>query len=348
MRWSRMVTMLDVHAEGEIGRVATGGIGPIPGATMLEKMRYINEVDDSIRRFAVYEPRGTATTTVNLLLPPTHPEAAAGFIVLQADRAHAMSGSNAMCVATALLETGMVAMQEPTTRLMLDTPAGLVGVTATCRDGRCERVALDMVPSFAAELDVRLDVPGLGPVRLDVAFGGVFYALVDARAAGLAITRQNARGLVEAGSLIKRAVNAQVRVAHPVLPGIDHVSYVMFCDRDDDGQGSGELRHATIVLPGRCDRSPCGTGSSARLAVMHARGEVAVGETLRARSVIDSVFDIGITGTTRVGGVPAVLPRIAGRAWIFGMHQCGLDPTDPYPLGFTLSDMWGPDVHVTD
>jgi proline racemase len=344
MRWSRMLTMLDVHAEGEIGRVVTGGIGPIPGATMLDKMRHINEVDDSIRRFAVYEPRGTATTTVNLLLPPSRPEAAAGFLILQADRAHAMSGSNAMCVATALLETGMVAMQEPTTRLLLDTPAGLVGVTATCRDGRCERVTLDMVPSFAAELDVRLDVPELGRVRLDIAFGGVFYALVDARAAGLAITRANARLLVEAGSAIKRAVNEQVRVAHPELPGIDSVSYVMFCDREDDGG----LRNATIVLPGRCDRSPCGTGSSARLAVMHARGEVAVGETLRARSVIDSEFQVGITGTTRIGATPAVLPRISGRAWIYGMHQCGLDPTDPYPLGFTLSDMWGPDVHVTD
>ena len=346
MRWSRMLTMLDVHAEGEIGRVVTGGLLPIPGATMLDKMRHINETDDSIRRFTVYEPRGTAHMTVNLLLPPCRPEAVAGFIVLQADRAHAMSGSNAMCVATALLETGMVPMTEPVTRFTLDTPAGLVGVAAACRDGRCERVTLDMVPSFALELDVRLAVPELGTVRLDIAFGGVFYALVDARAARLAITRGNARALVEAASRIKREVNARLRVAHPTLPGIDTVSYVMFCDRDGDDPTI--LRGATIVLPGRCDRSPCGTGNSARLAVLHARGEVAVGDTLRARSIIDSAFDISITGTTEIGGLAAVLPQISGRAWIFGLHQCGLDPTDPYPLGFTLSDMWGPDVAVTD
>ncbi len=346
MRWSRMLTMLDVHAEGEIGRVVTGGLGHLPGATMLEKLRYINETDDSIRRFTVYEPRGTAHMTVNLLLPPCDPAAAAGFIVLQADRAHAMSGSNAMCVATALLETGMVAMTEPVTRFSLDTPAGLVGVTAACRDGRCARVTLDMVPSFATELDVRLAVEGIGTVRLDIAFGGVFYALVDARAAGLAITRANARRLVEAASLIKRAVNERVRVAHPERPGIDSVSYVMFCDRERDDPAI--LRGATIVLPGRCDRSPCGTGTSARLAVLHARGELRAGETLRARSIIDSEFTAEIAGTARIGGMPAVLPRIAGRAWIFGIHQCGVDPTDPYPRGFTLSDMWGPDVAVTD
>ena len=346
MRWSRMLTMLDVHAEGEIGRVVTGGLPAIPGVSMLDKLRHINEVDDSIRRFTVYEPRGTAHMTVNLLLPPCDPLAAAGFIVLQADRAHAMSGSNAICVATALLETGMVTMTEPETRFALDTPAGLVGVTATCRDGRCERVTLTMVPSFVHDLDVALDVDGLGRVRLDLAFGGVFYALVDARAAGLAITRENARALVDVASRIKRAVNAGVRVVHPERPGLDAVSYVMFCDRERDDPTI--LRGATIVLPGRCDRSPCGTGTSARLAVLHARGELAVGERLRARSIIDSEFQARITGTATVGGVPAVLPEISGRGWIFGVHQCGLDPSDPYPLGFTLSDMWGPDVAVTD
>ncbi len=346
MRWSRMLTMLDVHAEGEIGRVVTGGLPAVPGATMLEKLRHINEVDDSIRRFTVYEPRGTAHMTVNLLLPPCDPLAAAGFIVLQADRAHAMSGSNAMCVATALLETGMVPMIEPVTRFALDTPAGLVGVTAACHDGRCARVTLDMVPAFVHELDVALDVEGLGRVRLDIAFGGIFYALVDARAAGLAITRANARALVDVASRIKRAVNEHVRVAHPERPGIDVVSYVMFCDRDRDDPSI--LRGSTIVLPGRCDRSPCGTGTSARLAVLHARGELAVGERLRARSIIDSEFLARITGTATVGGRPAVLPEISGRAWLFGVHQCGVDPTDPYPLGFTLSDMWGPDVAVTD
>ena len=180
MRWSKTLSMIDVHAEGEVGKVITGGVIDIPGQTMLEKMDHINKVDDSLRRFVAYEPRGAAAISVNLLLPPTRPEADAGFIILQADQAHAMSGSNCMCVVTALLETGMVAMQEPETKVVLDMPAGLITATATCRGGRCERVSLENVPSFAEQLDVPIEVAGLGTITADLAFGGVYYALVDA------------------------------------------------------------------------------------------------------------------------------------------------------------------------
>lgn len=344
MRWSKLVTMIDVHAEGEIGRVATAGFGTVPGNSMIEKMRYINEVDDTIRRFVVFEPRGTATATVNLLFPPTRSDAAAGFLVLQADKAHAMSGSNAMCVATALLETGYIPMEEPYTHLYLDTPAGLVGVTAECRSGRCERTTLDMPPSFVHDLEVPLDVPEIGTVIIDIAYGGVFYALVDVATLGVQINRKAARRLVELASLIKRAVNKQVRVRHPDLPEIDHVSYVMFCDRNRADPSL--LRGCTVVLPGRCDRSPCGTGNAARLAVMHAKGEIKVGDKLRAQSIINSEFQVEVAGQTRVGGGSqgAVLPRVSGRAWIFGTHQCAVDPSDPFALGFALSDTWGPDV----
>lgn len=337
MRWSRTITMVEAHAEGEVGRVVTGGVLDVPGETMLDRMNYINQEDDSLRRFCVFEPRGYASMSTNLLLPPGRSDADAGFIVLQGDKAHAMSGSNCICVVTVLLETGLLPMTEPETVVRLDTPAGLVTATAACRDGKCERVSLDMVPSFVEALDVDVDVSGLGRVRVDAAFGGVYYALIDPGQLGLAIEPSAARALVDAGCRIHRALNEQIRVRHPLYPSIDSFSYMMFVGRREDG----DLVGATVLPPGRLDRSPCGTGNSARLAVRHARGEVEAGETLTARSIIDSRFEVSFRGETRVGERPAVLPRIAGRGWIHGIHQIGVDPDDPYPRGYLLSDTWG-------
>ncbi len=337
LRWQKTITMVEAHAEGEIGRVVTGGVLDLPGRSMLEKMAYLNEVDDSLRRFCVFEPRGAAQMSTNLLFAPAHPEADAGFIVLQGDKAHSMSGSNCICVVTVLLETGMLLMKEPETVVRLDTPAGLVTARAMCRGGKCERVSLDMVPSFVEALDVEVDVPGLGRVRLDIAFGGVYYALVEPRQFGLAIAPEKARALVDAGCRIQRALNAAMTVRHPERAAIEGIAYTMFVDRKENG----ELVGATVLPPGRIDRSPCGTGNSARLAVRHARGEARVGESVIARSIIGSAFEVAFCGETAVAGRPAVLPRIAGRGWIYGIHQIGLDPSDPYPLGFLLSDTWG-------
>jgi len=329
--------MVEAHAEGEVGRVVTGGVLDLPGETMLDKMNFLNHEDDSLRRFCVFEPRGYASMSTNVLLPPTRPDADAGFIILQGDKAHAMSGSNCICVVTVLLETGLVTMTEPETSVALDTPAGLVTAKAACRNGKCERVTLDMVPSFVESLDVDVDVPGLGTVRLDAAFGGVYYALIDPRQLDLSIEPAAARKLVDAGCRIHRALNEQVRVQHPLYPGIEGFAYMMFADRKADG----ELLGATILPPGRIDRSPCGTGNSARLAVRHARGEAAPGETLTARSIIDSRFEVAFLGETRVGDRPAVLPQVSGRGWVHGIHQIGVDPSDPYPQGYLLSDTWG-------
>ena len=342
MRASRVLQMIDVHCEGEIGRVLVSGVLGLPGASMLEKMNYLNEVDDSLRRFCVFEPRGKSQATVNLLLPPCNPEADAGFIVMQPDRAHAMSGSNCICVVTALLETGIIAMTEPKTVVKLDTPAGLVTAMAECRDGKCVRVTLDMVPSFVERLDVVLDVPQLGRVKMDIAFGGVFYALVDADHLNIEIKHENARRLVDIASLIKRAVDENVQVVHPELPSVSGISYVMFCAGTTGHPGV--LRGSTIVAPGRCDRSPCGTGTSSRLAVLHARGELSVGTRVTSTSIINGEFQAEIRGLTTVAGRPAILPRISGRAWIYGRSEMLLDPSDPFPLGFALSDTWGPDV----
>lgn len=338
MRWSKVYNLIDVHCEGEIGKVITSGVLDLPGETILEKMNHINRVDDTLRRFVVFEPRGFVQQSVNILLAPDDPKADAGFIVLQADEAHPMSGSNAICVTTALLETGMVEMHEPETKVVLETPAGLVPATAQCKDGKCERVSLDMPLSFVEELDLEVQTEQWGPVRGDIAFGGCYYAIVDVDQVGLTIEPGNARQLVETGVALKQAFSAVVDLQHPEYPGIDHIAYVMFRSREADGA----IRTCTTLKPGRCDRSPCGTGSSANLAALHARGEIAVGGRSKSRSIIGSEFDVELVGEAVIGNKTAVQPRITGRAWIFGTQQLGLDPTDPFPLGHALSDTWGP------
>ncbi|MEZ5774259.1 MAG: proline racemase family protein [Hyphomicrobiaceae bacterium] len=337
MRWQRFVTMVEAHAEGEVGRVVTGGLPAIPGRTPAEKLHHLNEVDDSLRRFLVLEPRGSAQMSTNILLPTTLPEADAAFIILQGDRAHAMSGSNCICVTTVLTETGMVPMKEPETRLHLETPAGLVRAVARCRNGKCESVTLDMNPSFVLELDLAITVPGLGPVTVDIAYGGCFYALLDCRQLGLRIDRGSARRLVDAGMAVQQALNRQMDIVHPEIPEIRGISYTMLTDWSDDGHPVG----ATIMPPGRIDRSPCGTGNAARMAVRHARGEVKVGEKLVARSVIGSEFGVELVGETEIAGRPATLSRVTGRGFVHGMHTIGLDPSDPFPQGFLVTDTWG-------
>ncbi|MEX3815377.1 proline racemase family protein [Paraburkholderia sp. BR13439] len=337
MRWKKTLQIIDVHCEGEIGKVITGGVIGIPGATMLDKMNYINEVDDSLRRLVVLEPRGCLQMSVNLLLPPTRPEAHAGFIVLQADKAHPMSGSNAICVVTALLELGMVEMQEPETTVVLDTPAGLVTARAACSDGRCTGVSLDMVPAFVEELDFIFDTPKFGKIKADIAFGGVYYALVDVEQVGLKIAPENARELAEFGVGLKDVINSQIRIQHPLFPEINEVAYVMFRNRVSEDL----YQTCTTLPPGRVDRSPCGTGSSANLATLSARGLVDVGSRLKSRSTIGGEFVVELRGKTEVGGKPAVLPRVQGRAWVYGIQQLGVDPDDPLAAGFMLSDTWG-------
>ena len=337
MRWSRAVTMIEAHAEGEVGRVVTGGLPNIPGRTLAEQMRHLNEVDDSLRRFLVFEPRGCAQMSTNILVPRTRPEADAAFIILQPDRAHAMSGSNAICVTTVLLETGMVTMREPETVLTLETPAGLVKATAQCKNGKCERVSLDMTPSFAERLDHVAEVPGIGPVKLDIAYGGCFYALVDAAQFGLAIEPANARKLVDIGMRVQSVLNRTIEVVHPEIPEIRGISYTMLIGWNTEGHPTG----ATVMPPGRVDRSPCGTGNAARLAVRFSRGEIKVGDQVAARSIIGGLFEVELTAVTEVAGRPATLSRVSGRGWIHGMHTIGVDPSDPFQQGFLLTDSWG-------
>jgi proline racemase len=339
MHFEKSLDLLLVHCQGELGHVLMGGVPEIPGETMLDRMNYINTVDDSLRRFVTFEPRAHVAQSVNLLVAPTRDDADAGFIVLQADRAHPMSGSNCICVVTALLESGRVAMREPETVVRLDTPAGLVVARARCEGGRCLSVSLDNVPSFAELLDHDIDTPW-GRITVDIAFGGVYYALVDVGQVGLAIAPDNARALAEVGIELKRVLADQVKVRHPTLTGVDEIAYVMFRNREPDGA----IRTCTTLQPGRVDRSPCGTGSSANLAALFARGEVSVGDVRISRSIIDGEFLAEAIGEAEVGGRRAVLPRITGRGYVYGRSHLRLDPDDPFAAGFALSDTWGPQV----
>ena len=340
MRWKRTIQLLDVHAEGEIGRVAIGGVPKIPGETVAEQLAWLNTdpKGHELRRFLCLEPRGAPIGSVNLLLPAKHPDADAAFIILQPDQAHASSGSNAICATTALLEAGIVEMKEPETVVTLETAAGLVKAVATCRDGRCEKVKLTMVPSFVHELDVVLQTPEWGDIKVDISYGGIFYALVDVGQIGLTIDKGNAAALVRAGMILKSLVNSQVAVVHPEIPAISGVAYVMFRDTEADGT----VRTCTTMWPGRADRSPCGTGNSANLATLHARGRAKVGDVFQSRSIIGTQFEVGFLGETTVAGRPAVIPTIAGRGFTFGLHQVALDPFDPLADGFAMTDVWGP------
>ncbi len=341
MRSTRTFHAVEVHAEGEQGTCYLGSVFPIPGNTMREKLRFINEEDDSIRRYLTTEPRGRPQASANIVYPSMDPEADAGFVILQADRAHAMSGSNTICVVTALLETGSVAMVEPVTDVVLETAAGLVRAKASCSNGHCDRVTFDGIPSFVESLDRPLVVEGYGTINVDVAYGGCYYVFVRAEDLGLKLDRQSARDVVEAATAVSIAARREITVQHPLYPEINFISYVMVIG--DDDPGNGELRGAT-VLSGRVDRSPCGTGNSARLACMSARGQASVGQQFTALSMIDSEFLVEITGTTTVGDRAAVLPRISGRGWVVGSRTVAVDPSDPYQEGFTLSDVWGTEI----
>lgn len=337
MRFSRSIQTVDVHCAGEIGRVITGGVLNIPGATMADKLDHLNKVDDSLRRWLCSEPRSGPAGSFCLLVPACDPRADVGLIILQPDQAHAMSGSNAMCATTALLETGMIPMVEPTSVVTLDTAAGLVKATATCEGGKVVRVTLDMPAAFVMSRDAVIETAEWGPVLYDVSFGGVFYALIDVKQIGMTIAPENARKLAMAGVELRNRIAAMDPALHPTTPALSGISYVMF--RADEPDGA--LRTCTTMRPGRADRSPCGTGSNANMAAWHARRLVKPGDVVTSRSIIGGEFTTEFVAETSIGPFGATRNRVSGQCWIYGISQIGLDPSDPFPTGFTLSDTWG-------
>jgi len=340
MRFSRLINVVGVHAEGEHNEVITGGVIDVPGKTMFEKMTYLETQADELRQFLLHEPRGKVAQCVNLVLPATTPEADAGFIIMESEYYVPMSGTNTICTVTALLETGMVPMREPVTRLTLEAPGGLVSVEAHCRDGKCESVTFRNVPAFVFGLQKPVEVAGVGTLMVDVAYGGMIYAIVDASALGVRLDPSEARDLVELGERIKRAAAVQIPAVHPENPEIHTINQTLFAGPLRVENDVKTARNTVIVSPGRHDRSPCGTGTTARLAIMHAKGEIGVGETFVHESLIGTRFIGRIFEEGRIGPIPTVRVSITGRAWITAFHQYVLDPSDPFPTGYKLTDTW--------
>ncbi len=340
MRSTKTIHVISAHAEGEVGDVIVGGVAPPPGDTIWEQSRWIAQ-DNTLRNFVLNEPRGGVFRHVNLLVPPKEPRADAAFIIMEPEDTPPMSGSNSICVATVLLDSGIVPMTEPVTEMLLEAPGGLVKVRAECSGGKAQRIFVQNLPSFAAELDVPLEVEGLGTLTVDTAYGGDSFVFVDAAALGFSLVPDEAHTLARMGMQITAAANEALGFHHPDNPDWRHISFCLFAGpvaREGNQLRAGA---ACAVRPGKIDRSPTGTALSARMAVLSARGQMGMDDTLTAVSLIGSTFAGRIVGETTVGGKPAIIPEISGRGWITGTHQHMLDPDDPWPGGYRLSDTWG-------
>jgi len=339
MRSSNIVHVVSCHAEGEVGDVIVGGVAPPPGNTIWEQSRFISS-DQTLRNFLLNEPRGGVFRHVNLLVPPKHPNADMGWIIMEPEHTPPMSGSNSMCVATVMLETGIFPMVEPETNLVLEAPGGLIEICARCRKGKVVRVTTKNVPSFVDRLDAQLEVRGFGTLVVDVAYGGDSFVIVSAKDLGFALTQDEARDLASLGIAITNAANDQLGFRHPLNPDWSHISFCQMAGPLERVDGRKTAKNTVAIQPGKLDRSPCGTGCSARLAVLYKRGEIGVGETFIGRSIIDSSFECRIEETGAIGDTETVVPSLSGRAWLTGMHQHMLDPDDPWPGGYKITDTW--------
>jgi proline racemase len=351
MRLDDVIAAVEVHAGGEPGRVITGGVHDVPGATMLEKRNHLRDHGDRLRRLVLREPRGYPAVCANVILPPTHPEADAGFVIMEQAEYPAMSGSNTICTATVLINEGLVRVTEPITELVLEAPAGLIRIRAEVREGRARSITFENVPAFALHLDARVEVPQLGTLMVDVAWGGMFYALADAATLGFRLTPDEGRDMVRVGEMVKAAAREQIPVAHPEQSELAGISIIELT-----GPPSVPGAHAknTVVVSsgtldwsrpesftGVLDRSPCGTGTCARMAVLHARGELAIGQEFVHEGILGTTWIGRLLGETTVGPYPAVVPQLTGSAWITGRTQYVVDDEDPFPEGFTVGDLWG-------
>jgi len=350
MNLSNMIQAIDLHACGEPGRVIVGGVLDVPGQTMFDKMRYLATEADDLRLRMLREPRGYPAANCNLVLPPTHPEADAGFVIMEQVEYPPMSGTNTICVVTALIETGMVPVQEPVTRLKLDTPAGLIVVEASVDAGKVKQVTFENVPAFAVHLDVPIEVPELGTVMVDVAWGGMFYVIAETEPLGLELTPQRAGEVARAGEMIKAAAQAQLECVHPDNSEVSGVTIAVMSGPPT--RLDATLKNAAVVSTGQLDwerpqtwtaaldRSPCGTGTSAKMATLYAKGKLGLNEDFIHEGILGTIFTGRLIRETTVGDYNAVVPTISGQAWVTGIAQYVLDPDDPFPNGFTLGDIW--------
>jgi proline racemase len=350
MRFSSMLHAVDVHACGEPGRVIVGGMPHVPGDTMFAKAQYLERHLDHIRKRMLNEPRGNPALCCNVVLPPCDPGADIGFVIMEHVEYPGMSGSNTICTATAILETGILPMVEPVTTFTMEAPAGLIEIHAECRDGKVTSVTFRNVPAFAVHLDHPVEVPTLGTVNVDVAYGGMFYAITDAAQFGLRLTPDEGSDITRITEIVKAAAAEQIPVVHPLNPGFAGITIAQLSGPPHDPANT--MRNAVTVSTGTLDwdrpatwtgvldRSPCGTGTCARMATLHARGRLGIGEDFRHESILGTLFTGRLLEETTVGQYPAVVPTITGTGWITGFAQYVLDPTDPFQNGFTVGDIW--------
>ncbi len=351
MNFDKMVHAIDLHAGGEPGRVIVGGVLDVPGASMFEKMRYFETQADELRQRMLREPRGYPASNCNIVLPPTRSDADAGFIIMEQVEYPPMSGTNTMCVATALIESGMVTVTEPTTTLNLETPAGLVKVVAEVDGGKARSITFENVPAFAVYLDTTIEVPHLGEVVVDVAFGGMFYVIADTQKLGLELRPDRAGELTRVGEMIKSAAREQLACQHPDNPGVSDITIGVLSGPPADPRAT--LKNAAVVSTGvldwdrpetwtgAVDRSPCGTGTCAKMATLHAKGQLDLNQDFHHEGILGTIFTGRLIEETMVGDYPAVVPTITGQAWVTGIAQYVVDPQDPFPNGFTIGDIWG-------
>jgi proline racemase len=351
MRISDVIHAVDTHACGEPGRVIVGGVLDVPGATMFEKMQYLEQHADHIRKRMLREPRGYPAANCNLILPPTDPRAAAGYVIMEQVEYPGMSGTNTIAVATVLIETGMVPATEPVTELTLESPAGLIDVVAEVEQGKVVGVTFENVPAFSVYRDAEVDVPEVGRVRVDVAYGGMFYVIADADQVGLTLGPAEAGAAARFGEMIKKATQEQLDPPiHPLNPEIRGVTIGQL---SAPALTPGAHRRNTVVVStgeldwdrpgtwkGVLDRSPCGTGTSAKMASLWARGQLGLNEDFVHEGILGTTFTGRLVRETTVGEYPAVVPTIRGTAWITGTAQYVVDPRDPFPEGFTVGDIW--------
>jgi len=336
----KTVHVVSAHAEGEVGDVIIEGVEPPPGETLWDQSRWIAK-DQVLRNFVLNEPRGGVFRHVNLLVPPKNPKASAAFIIMEPEDTPPMSGSNSICVATVLLDHGLITMEEPVTNFFLEAPGGLVKVKALCKNGKAERIFVQNLPSFVYKLDTSLELEGYGSISADTAFGGDSFVIVDAKKLGFSIDPSEAAELARLGAKITDAATEQIGFRHPTITDWTHYSFCQFSRKQDQSNDCISFKSAVSVKPGKIDRSPTGTALSAKMAVLEARGEMKIGQKIKAISIIGSSFEGKIVEKCNLNGTSAIIPEISGRGWITGLHQHTLEPTDPWPEGYKLSDTWG-------
>ena len=336
----KTVHVVSAHAEGEVGDVIIEGVEPPPGKTLWDQSRWIAK-DQVLRNFVLNEPRGGVFRHVNLLVPPKNPKASAAFIIMEPEDTPPMSGSNSICVATVLLDHGLITMEEPVTNFFLEAPGGLVKVKALCKNGKAERILVQNLPSFVYKLDTSLELEGYGSISADTAFGGDSFVIVDAKKLGFSIVPSEAAELARLGAKITDAATEQIGFRHPTITDWTHYSFCQFSRMEDQSNDCISFKSAVSVKPGKIDRSPTGTALSAKMAVLEARREMKIGQKIKAISIIGSSFHGKIIEKCDLNGTSAIIPEISGRGWITGIHQHTLEPTDPWPEGYKLSDTWG-------